>query len=162
MPSLKHRGNNMKRFTLAIGVLLLTGCTRHHLGIGSTVANDDPIIFLVAGQSNGTSGMQGTQGPLESTTQRVIIHDQAGFDGVPSKTNPSQTSITWIYLGDMLAGRHNADITFVNISRGNTSTNQWIANKWYKDIGLKARANNVCAVLWVQGESDAIIGGIDT
>ena len=35
----------MKRLTLAICVLLLTGCTRHHLGIGSTVANDDPIVI---------------------------------------------------------------------------------------------------------------------
>lgn len=112
--------------------------------------------FLIAGQSNGTSGIQGTQGPIASVTGHVTIHDVAGFSGIPTETRPSSVSITWVYLGDMLTGALVSDVQFVNISRGNTSTDQWIQNGWYKDIGPKARSSKATAVLWVQGESDGL------
>jgi hypothetical protein len=146
----------MKHLTLIVMSLALTGCAE--LGMRAD-GEPESFRFLVAGQSNGVSYMQGTQGLLSSVTGRVVIHDLAGCNGVAMNC-PS--SLTWIYLGDMLAGTYRQSIIFHNISRGNTSTDQWIQNGWYKDIGRMAKQNNVTAVLWVQGESDALAGNIDT
>ena len=127
----------------------LTACAR--VTGGSRITFSASPKFLIAGQSNGVSPAQ-LHMPYWSQTGLVTVTDVYGgrIQRVPTQTNPIDSSITWIYLGD----RINRTVEFVNIALGNQSTQKWSDTHFDSMMKPAIEASDFDAVLWVQGESD--------
>lgn len=145
-----------------IGLVTVMGCNKLPLislnsdqpAVPSMIA-DGELYILVAGQSNGVSPAQGV-GPQASSTGRVYIqHKYQGqpVQFVPSPGNESMISISWIYLGDMIARERKLTVHIINVAAGNTSTRKW-KDYLYSRIDEAMASYPIGLVLWVQGESD--------
>lgn len=108
--------------------------------------------FLICGQSNSVSPGQGSRLTHYSTTGRVTVNDfyHGNASRIPTVGNPMDSSIAWIFLGDLL----NRDVEFYNIGRGNQSTTAWITTHTEALLVPALQARTYDAVLWHQGESD--------
>ncbi len=74
---------------------------------------------------------------------------------VPTKSDPNDSGMSWIYLGDML----NRKVSFNVIAIGSTSTRKWVQIHKEKLIEeLHLGHGNYTAIIWVQGEADAAEG----
>ncbi len=113
--------------------------------------------FLIAGQSNSVSPANGAQ-PIFSMTGLTSINDYYHNPKkirVPTKSDPNDSGMTWIYLGDLL----NRRISFNMIGIGSTSTRKWAQiHKEELINALRLGQGNYTAIIWVQGESDAAEG----
>jgi hypothetical protein len=148
----------MKRLAAVLLLLFLVGCERNRLGIRMAAEETGDLILVTAGQSLADSE---TTSPIWSELGKVDITRQlTGEQFVPTQADPSYSYTTWISLGDFIA-RHNGRTTHVfNRSWGGTSTRQWREN--YN--GTLSRLLHTIeqqkphAVLWMQGETDNIVG----
>lgn len=155
---------NLKRSLIAIIYANIAfGC-----GGGNMVVAEGPIELLVSGQSNAISGTNG-QMPFYSVTGHVLVNDfncewatgeatcYGGMDMVvPTKEHAIHSNQTWILLGDELYKRTGRDVYIYTVARGGSHTSDFIRdNDWlslFKNtLSVKP---NICANLWIQGESE--------
>lgn len=117
----------------------------------------DGAKFLVAGQSNSVSPANGAK-PIYSMTGLTSINNyyhEPKKIRVPTKLDPNDSGMTWIYLGDML----NRQVSFNVIGVGSTSTRKWVqVHKNELLSELRLGKGSYSAIIWVQGESDAAEG----
>lgn len=137
----------MKNVVLVLSCVFFIGC-----GFGN--GPDQPLIYLIAGQSNSVSPAQ-MHPPHYSVTGLVRVNDiyHGNEFRVPTVDNPMDSSIAWIYLGDMME----KPVTFVNVGQGNTSTRKW-RTSLYPRILDQLKKQTITSILWVQGESDFLEG----
>lgn len=121
-------------------------------------------VFICAGQSNAANS---GQTPMKSLDDRV-----SSFDGVhwtpcedPQRGANGEGGSPWPVLGDLLARNLDMPVAFASVAVGGTSVNFWQPGEdGYERLQRAALALGVKgarAVLWHQGESDAL-GGMPT
>jgi len=117
-------------------------------------------VYVVAGQSNAAGYGDG------------FVPDRSGLvsvrkaDGVHWKLAQSPEELPagmergspWPILGELLVRAGGVPIGFINVAVGGTGTNQWLpaAGTLYVPLREALAAQRVRAVLWHQGESDAL------
>lgn len=135
---------------MSILVHLASGCGG---AVGPNPAPGAPLRFLVAGQSNSLSPASGAA-PIASQTGLVTIND-AGHSPrrfrVPTAADPNDTGLTWIKLGDLMG----VPVTFNVIGVSSTTSQQW-RDSLHTRITDALSAGRYTAILWTQGESDAM------
>ena len=147
---------NKIKIAVALVCLSLNACEafRKHSGTGR---NNNEIVILVSGQSNGVSPVQGNCSPVYSVTGLVsVVHEHIGINTltVPTQTAPMMHNASWIKLGDMLAARTGKSVKIINVAFGNTSTRGW--QQYIPTLQSAVKRYHPEVVLWVQGESDQI------
>jgi hypothetical protein len=135
----------MKRRAFIAAPAILYGCSPAVVKLPASPK------FLVAGQSNAVCPAQ-EHPHYWSQTGRVTVTDY--YHGmvrrIPTRDNPMDGSIVWIYTGDMLE----RDVTFVNVARGAQNTHKWLHEHLEGRLKPAMAKEKFDAVLWVQGESD--------
>lgn len=144
---------------------LLTGC--HSRGLerllaeghhtGSSLESTEPIVILVAGQSNAVALANSPADYVHSTTGKVSVVFHGVDEGAPTVAHPIANSITWVKLGDMLAQRTGREVRIINVAIGATNSNQW-ATTFLHYITDSVEQYNPDVVIWVQGENDTFSG----
>lgn len=114
---------------------------------------DEVISVGVTGQSNGVSMAITATDRAYSTTGMVTLIDENGTETSPTAQNPADTSLAWVYLGDMIATRTGKRVRIVNLSIGSTDSTQWATQYASRIAGAESKYN-LDFVLWVQGEND--------
>ncbi len=126
--------------------------------------------FVVAGQSNAVSPADPGK-PAISATGLVSVSAHHG-DGpsheneepdtttllFPSAENPAQAGACWVRLGDMLAQKDGVPVGFVIVARSATNTDCWnpAGGACWPLLARTLASRPFRAVLWHQGESDAM------
>lgn len=118
-------------------------------------------IFIMAGQSN-AANYGGT--PRTPTDERVVKTDltgtwAAGTDPQPSANNTNGSP--WPAFGDALVALTNRPVAIFAVAQGGTSVNDWQSNDANYTDKLKVAiqsfpSQGFKAILWHQGESDAV------
>jgi len=135
-------------------VLALAGVDR--VGVGD--------VFVTAGQSNAACFGSPTQQPfddrvsahtLSSGTWRLATDPQPNISG-----GMGTGGSAWPRLGSLLVRSNQLPIGFIGLAYGGTSLSQWQpGTSLYRNLTntlVRFGANGVRAVLWHQGESDAL------
>ena len=154
----------MKR--LLILIIFLSGCQVFAKTVNRIIPSTDsteyeassPIKILIAGQSNGASPANNAP-PAYTVTNRVHVKhiDYQTSWIVPKRNNPvTKHNVAFVYLGDLLASMFNRDVYIYNIARGNTSTENWV-DLYMGDFYTAIKNFKPDVVLWIQGETDAVI-----
>jgi len=153
-------------FTLAAGwydaVLVTNGVEGDLIKVG---VGD---VFLVAGQSNGVSPLQPYTFTAPVPAQGKVILSDYYRHGFYAFRDPAVEpliadvangvyvgGICWLYCGITL--NRNYPVMFVNVAQGNTSTTDWVNNYILRVFDAWA-IYKPKAILWFQGESDAVNG----
>lgn len=124
-----------------------------------------PIEILIHGQSNGVSPANSAAW-MTSSSGRVSVTDYycewetgvktCGGGQVlvqPTATKTIRANQAWIALGDSLVARTGRDVIFYNLAVGGSTTAQLRADS----IALRTLVSShpgICAVFWIQGESE--------
>jgi hypothetical protein len=128
---------------------------RDKIGVGD--------IFITCGQSNSANhGAGGYSASDDRVCARTTVTDAtwiAAADPVPIASGSGGS--VWPRLGDLLAAADNIPIGFVAVGVGSTEVSQWLPGTANYDSRLKPAlqsfpARGFRAVLWHQGESDAL------
>ncbi len=116
---------------------------------------------MIAGQSNGLSYidrklMNDSSVLRYSTSGKVILNKPLDHrDGffIPTKENPTDYSIAWLYCAEAIVRSTGRKVVIVNMARDSSSTTYW-ASEYLEDF-LKAIAYfKPKVILWHQGEAD--------
>jgi hypothetical protein len=137
------------------GAIVVGQATVERVGVGE--------VFITCGQSNSANHGKPTQ---QATDERVSAHDLGTGRWQPCKDpQPGATGgggSPWPLLGDQLAKRHDVPVGFISVGVGATAVSYWSpGGKGYARLKQALQAvgpNGARAVLWHQGESDAIAG----
>lgn len=150
----------MKTIGLVIAGLLLVGCERNRLNLSVLGAQDvGDLRIVAAGQSLADSEQTN---PVWSETGSVdITRPITKEQYVPTETDPARTYTTWVTLGDLIAKNTGRKVHIFNRSWGGTSTQQWVENynAILSNLLITIEREKPHAVLWMQGETDNILGG---
>ena len=126
-------------------------------------------VFLVAGQSNAVSPIT-FEPPVAGRTGLVAVTPHHGDDdahaGVepdidtmffPSAEKPARAGACWVRLGDLLA-KTGVPVGFVIVARSATNSDCWnpASGACWPLMARALAARKYRAVLWHQGESDAL------
>jgi hypothetical protein len=120
-------------------------------------------VFVVAGQSNAAGYGDGF---IADRSGMVSVQTESGdwtlADRPEHLPRPMSAGSPWPTLGELLVRSERVPIGFINVAVGGTSTEQWLpTGDLYPALGRALSGRRVRAVLWHQGESDAI-GGFST
>jgi hypothetical protein len=139
----------------ALGCLTIVGsdCFHHH--------HKKNLVFVVAGQSNAISYIGPSKGKVLdfSPSGRVFVSNLLEYPKrvwSPSKLEPTQYSICWLYLGEKIAQSRPGTVTFINIARNSSSSRDWRHIYMWELVDAVQRYRPD-AVLWHQGEHDHIL-----
>lgn len=128
---------------------------RDKIGVGD--------IYITCGQSNSANhGAGGYSASDDRVCARTAVTGAswiAAADPVPIASGTGGS--VWPRLGDLLAAAENIPIGFVAVGVGSTEVSQWLPGTTNYDSRLKPAlqsfpARGFRAVLWHQGESDAL------
>jgi hypothetical protein len=132
-------------------------------------------VFVIAGQSNASG--RGTT--LHAAGHPYLKGGLFGNDYTwreladPTDSNAGQVDAisgdpdaggsVWALLGSHIMNARNIPVAFVPAARGGSSINDWTPNRFnratlYGSMATRARATGAKAVLWWQGETDALNG----
>jgi hypothetical protein len=145
------------------------------------------LSFLVAGQSNTVAGCReclesvGSPNPMVVTlfdsqhdanifskdSASIVIPPQIKDRIVPQEMQfvvmnqaPARRPVAfeniWAFVGDQLAKRYNMPVSFTVVGVGGTQVSEW--NQRLFKLLEYGHGQSLTAVLWHQGESDAIVG----
>lgn len=125
-----------------------------------------PIKLLVSGQSNAVSPSN-EDTPIYSATGHVWVNDYycerssddpcwGGMEMiVPIKGHTIHANQVWIILGDELFKMTGRDVYIYNIASGGRATDFFLSNYWLPQFkNILATKPDICANLWIQGESE--------
>jgi len=115
-------------------------------------------VFVVAGQSNAAGHGDGF---IADRSGMVSVQTESGDWALADKPEPLPGAMAagsaWPMLGELLALSERVPIGFINVAVGGTSTEQWLpTGDLYPPLKRALSGRRVRAVLWHQGESDAI------
>lgn len=117
----------------------------------------DPLVILIAGQSNGVApSMYSTDDSFSETGKVAIATDWDGtLPVVPDEENKRQDSATWLRFGDHIARWTGREVKVINVAIGATMSSQW-ASTYYTHITEGIQNWNPAFILWIQGEQDVL------
>lgn len=117
-------------------------------------------VLVIAGQSNAAGHGDGfipdRSGLVSLSTESS---DWALAQKPEALPGPMAAGSAWPILGELLALSERAPIGFISAAVGGTSTEQWLpGGELYAGLKRALTGRRVRAVLWHQGESDAVNG----
>jgi hypothetical protein len=125
-------------------------------------------VFVIAGQSNSTNS---GQFPIKQTSGMVSSFSGLSWrladDPQPGTHDKSKGGSPWAAFGDAMVAKFKVPIGIASTGFGGTSTTQWQPDAkealfpWFMTRVYQLGPGGFRAVLWHQGESDAI-GGVST
>lgn len=127
-----------------------------------------PIELLIHGQSNGVSPANGSV-PRVPRSARVWVSDyycevpdgvkrcSMGTDMVqPSPAASIRSNQAWIVLADELSAMTGREVRIYNVAQGGSATAYLASEAQLVPARAAVRDHpNLCAVLWIQGESES-------
>jgi hypothetical protein len=125
-------------------------------------------VFVIAGQSNSTNS-----GQFQTKQTSGMVASFSGLfwrladDPQPGTHDKSKGGSPWPAFGDAMYAKYKVPIGIASTGFGGTSTNQWQPDAkeelfpWFMTRVYELGPGGFRAVLWHQGESDAI-GGMST
>lgn len=132
-----------------------TAATVAKVGVGD--------IYVTAGQSNSANHGSPASTPADDrVSTRTAVSTATwrhAYDRQPLATGSGGS--VWSRLGDQLAAAENLPIGFICVGQGSTQVSQWVPGTSNYDSRLKPAIQSLGAagfraVLWHQGESDAL------
>jgi len=120
-------------------------------------------VFVVAGQSNAAGHGDGFIGDRSGLVSVLTVNGRWKLAQDPEELPAGMTAGSpWPIMGELLACADRVPIGFINAAVGGTSTEQWLPNApdnaLYRGLKEALEGRKVRAVLWHQGESDAVSG----
>ncbi|HUT75362.1 MAG TPA: sialate O-acetylesterase [Armatimonadota bacterium] len=115
-------------------------------------------VFVVAGQSNAAGHGDGFIADRSGMVSVCTDAAEWALADSPERL-PAGMGVgsPWPVLGELLARCEGVPIGFINVAVGGTSTEQWLpTGDLYPPLKRALSGRRVRAVLWHQGESDAI------
>lgn len=118
-------------------------------------------VFVVCGQSNSANHGNQPQSPQEDRVSALTATGwQQAKDPQPLATGDGGSP--WPLLGDLLVKELDVPVAFASCGYGGTTTGQWLPNgQLYprlQSVLKRLGPNGARAILWHQGESDALAG----
>ena len=118
-------------------------------------------VFVVCGQSNSANHGNKPQTPKEDRVSALTANSwQAAKDPQPLATGDGGSP--WPLLGDMLVKELDVPVAFASCGYGGTTTAQWQPDKQLyprlQTVLKRLGPRGARAILWHQGESDALSG----
>jgi hypothetical protein len=117
-------------------------------------------VLVIAGQSNAAGHGDGF---IADRTGLVSVFAESGdwalAQSPEALPGPMGAGSAWPVLGELLALSERVPIGFISAAVGGTSTEQWLpGGELYAGLKRALTDRRVRAVLWHQGESDAVNG----
>ena len=155
---------------LFILVLFLGGCLFLPKAQNHEI-KDQELVYIVAGQSNAVSyigdAYKGSESKVLrwSTSGKVFINESLNMPNSdhrhifsPTKDNPTEYSIAWMYCGEEIVKATKKKVTFINMAWGGSLTRSWVDPRLMVRFFQAIHDFKPKAIIWHQGEFDEKFG----